>query len=1087
MAAWSIGTGDRPMSGSVGAGPSGGDRRLTTGGRLIDRSTTVAFQFDGVDHAGFAGDTLASALLANGVDVVARSIYDDRPRGVVSAGAEEPNALVQVRTATAEEPMLRATQVALVDGLAAWGLPGRGRISGAPDTGRFDRIDRHCEVLVIGAGRAGRAAALEASADGGRVILVDSGPAASAAALPDGDDHLALPYTTALGIYDHGYVVAVQRRPSPTTDGRLWHIRAGRVVIATGAIERPIVFADDDRPGIMLASAAATYIADYGVRPGSRAAIFTTNDSTDAVAEAIASAGIVLETVVDTRHGEAVLATVGDDTGRLAAIVVGGLDGSGPRRRVEVDLLLVSGGWNPNLHLWSQARGTLRFDERLAAFVPDAAFGDVTVVGAAAGTGLPDVHPVWVVPPLDPDAADAWATHYVDLQRDATVAHLRRALDAGLTSIEHVKRYTTIGTAADQGKTSGVVASAIAAAVLGQDVGAIGVPTFRPPYVPVSFGQVAGRERGDLLDPIRTTPVQPWHVATGAVFEDVGQWKRPRYFPRDGETMDDAVRRECAAVRSGVAVMDASTLGKIDVAGPDAAVFLDRICATAIGSLAVGSCRYTVTCRLDGTVFDDGVVSRIEDDRFHLTTTTGNAAGIMDHLEEYLQTEWPNLRVRTTSVSEAWATVAVVGPRSRDVLAALAPDLDVSAVGFPFMTWHDTTIAGTPARIARISFSGELAYEISVATPSGLALWEAVMAAGHAFDITPYGTEALHVLRAEKGYPIIGQETDGTVTPHDLGLGWAVSRRKDFIGRRSLHRPELRRPDRRQLVALLPVDPDARIDEGAQVVAADIDLRRPPVPMLGHVTSAYWSAALGRSFALALIAAGRDRIGTTVRAWMDGRIVEAVVADAIVFDPENRRRDGDPDTPAPSVVAGATVGPMARRSPLAGVALPAGWRELPLECHLDVRADPADGLIMGRLGAAAGVALPRTANTFTTSPDGTRSAIWLGPDEWLVIDTDRSLESGLRDAAGDDAVIVDVSGARTTIEIAGPGARETLEHGCSIDLGRRAFGVGRCAQTVVGRCGVAVLAVADDPVYRLLVRPSLARYLADWLIDARET
>ena len=419
----------------------------------------------------------------------------------------------------------------------------------------------------------------------------------------------------------------------------------------------------------MLAAAAATYITDFAVRPGSRAAIFTTNDSTDDLAPVLASAAIGLETVVDTRRGEAVVATEADEAGRLDAIVIGRLDGTGPYRRIAVDLLLVSGGWNPNVHLWSQSRGTLRFDERIAAFVPDAAFGDVRVTGAAAGDGLPDVHPVWVVPPVDPDAPDAWSTHYVDLQRDATVAHLRRALDAGLTSIEHVKRYTTIGTAADQGKTSGVVASAIAAAILGQDVAAIGVPTFRPPYVPVGFGQLAGRERGDLLDPIRTTPIQPWHVAAGAVFENVGQWKRPRYFPRDGESMDDAVRRECAAARSGVAVMDATTLGKIDVQGPDAAIFLDRICATPIASLAVGACRYVVTCRLDGMIFDDGVVSRLADDRFHLTTTTGNAAAVMDHLEEYLQTEWPELRVRATSVTEAWVTVAVVGPRSGEVVA----------------------------------------------------------------------------------------------------------------------------------------------------------------------------------------------------------------------------------------------------------------------------------------------------------------------------------------------------------------------------------------------------------------------------------
>jgi sarcosine oxidase subunit alpha len=408
------------------------------------------------------------------------------------------------------------------------------------------------------------------------------------------------------------------------------------------------------------------------------------------------------------------------------------------------------------------------------------------------------------------------------------------------------------------------------------------------------------------------------------------------------------------------------------------------------------------------------------------------------------------------------------------------------------MTWRDTTIGETPARVARISFSGELAYEINVPTAAGLALWEAVMAAGQGHGITPYGTEALHILRAEKGYPIIGQETDGTVTPDDLGLGWAVSKRKDFIGRRSQRRADLVRPDRRQLVALLPIDRDARIDEGAQVVAADGDLDRRPVPMLGHVTSGYWSGALGRSFALGLVTSGRDRIGSRVRTWADGRIVEAVIADAAVFDPENRRRDGDPDAPsasrlavAPLAVAPEAIGTLARRTPLAGAELPTAIRELALDHHSDVRADPSDGSLMARLEAAAGVPFPLTANTFTTNPDGSRSAVWLGPDEWLVIATDRSIEQDLRAATADHGV-VDVSGARTSIEITGANARGTLEHGCSIDLDRRAFGTGSAAQTIVGRCGVLLLCVSDAPTYRLLVRPSFARSLATWLADAQD-
>jgi len=423
------------------------------------------------------------------------------------------------------------------------------------------------------------------------------------------------------------------------------------------------------------------------------------------------------------------------------------------------------------------------------------------------------------------------------------------------------------------------------------------MPTFRPPYTPVSFALLAGRDRGDLHDPIRTTSIQSWHVANEAVFEDVGQWKRPRYFPRDGETMDDAVLRECAAARTSVAVMDASTLGKIDIQGPDAGEFLNRVYTNAFAKLPVGSCRYGLMCRVDGMVFDDGVTSRLSDDRFLMTTTTGNAAPVLDHLEEWLQTEWPDLRVRATSVTEQWSTVAVIGPRSRDVVRALAPDLALDAADFPFMTWRDAIVAGTPARVFRISFSGELAYEINVPTWHGLAMWEAVMAAGTPFGITPYGTETMHVLRAEKGYPIVGQETDGTVTPQDLGMDWIVSKTKPFIGSRSHRRAENLRTDRKQLVALLPVDPAALLPEGSQLVDEGADLDRPPIPMIGHVTSSYRSVALGRTFALALVRAGRERLGETVLAPLaDGRTIPATIADSVVFDPENLRRDGEPST-----------------------------------------------------------------------------------------------------------------------------------------------------------------------------------------------
>jgi sarcosine oxidase, subunit alpha len=893
------------------------DRRLPSGGRLIDRTRPIRFTFDGREMGAFVGDTLASALLANGIRTVADSIYRGRPRGLMAAGSEEPNALVQVRSpGGASEPMLRATRIELVDGLAAERLPGKGRLIASAETGRYDKRYVHTEVLVIGAGRAGLAAAATAmaTAPDARVILIDEGssidPAdAAAAGLPveDRPELRLLPRTTALGIYDHGYVTAVERRPNARTEGRLWHIRAGRIVLATGATERPIVFANDDRPGIMLAGAVRTYLADFAVRPGDRAVIFTTNDTTDAVADDLAASRIELVATIDARRGEVVVDTLADEAGHLARVRTARLGPDGAVdpttvRTFEADLLLVSGGWNPNVALWSQGRGTLRFDDRIAAFVPDrhGPFGSLEVVGAAAGdiADLGDVAPSWVVPPLVPATLPAddelWSDHFVDLQRDATVRDLRRALGAGLDSIEHIKRYTTIGTAADQGKTSGVVASAIAAALLGQDVGSVGVPTYRPPYVPVSFGQLAGRDRADLLDPIRTTAIQPWHLANGAIFEDVGQWKRPRYFPQAGESMGDAVLRECRAAREGVAVMDASTLGKIDLQGPDVGVFLDRVYTNGFSRLAIGACRYGLMCRVDGMVFDDGVTSRLADDRFHMTTTTGNAAPVLDHLEEWLQTEWPELRVHATSVTEQWATVAIVGPRSRDVLRTLAPELASDADAFPFMTWRDAVVAGIAARVFRISFSGELAYEINVPAWSGLAIWEAVMAAGAAHGITPYGTEAMHVLRAEKAYPIVGQETDGSVTPQDLGMGWVVSKTKPFIGSRSHRRPDTARPDRKQLVALLPIDPDALLPEGVHLVAPDARLDQPPVPMLGHVTSSYRSAALGRTFALAMIRSGRERIGQTVLAPLtDGTTIAAVIVEPVVYDPDNLRRDGD--------------------------------------------------------------------------------------------------------------------------------------------------------------------------------------------------
>ena len=877
--------------------------RLPQSGR-VDRSHPLRFTFNGDMYHGFAGDTLASALLANDVRVVANSVTYGRPRGIFSAGIEEPNALVQV----GPEPMLRATQVELVDGLTATGLNGRGRLTSEPDSSRFDKVFAHCEVLVVGGGRSGVTAALNAGRTRDRVIVVDEQTELGGRLLSAGwtdwlsmaiselesmPDVRLLTRATALGVYDQNLVLIAQRWEG---GGRLWQVRAKRVVLATGAHERPLIFANNDRPGVILAGAVRTYLNRYGVAPGKRAVIFTNNDSTPGLTADLQRAGISLEAVVDVRAGDAIIDTIpspageeGHGGGALHSVIVAPLTGNGPRREIECDLLCVSGGFNPTLHLFSQAQGRLRYDAGLACFVPDTGLPNVEVVGAAAGhlggRGQGGIMPYWVIPS---DSQD-WSRHFVDLERDVTVADVRKALGTGMRSVEHVKRFTTIGTGSDQGKTAGINETAIVATQLGQPVGGVGVTTFRPPYVPVAFALMAGRNRGDLFDPIRVTSIHPWHVAHGAVFEEVGQWKRPWYFPRGDEDMAAAVLRECRAARENVAVMDASTLGKIEIQGPDAVEFLNRIYTNAFDNLKIGSCRYGLMCKADGMVFDDGVVMHIDTDRWLATTTSGGAAAVLDWMEEWLQTEWPELRVRLTSVTDQWADIAVAGPRSRNVIHSLFPHLASGPDSFPFMTIREAETGAIPVRLHRITFSGELAYELWTPSWYGLALWEAVMAAGEPLGITPYGTESMHVLRAEKGYIICGQETDGTVTPQDLGMSWILSKKKPFIGQRSHRRIDTARPDRRHLVGLLPMDRDELLPEGAQLV---LEPNGSPTPkMVGHVTSSYRSATIGRTFALALLQSGRERFGSTIYAPLNGHVVAATVTEPIFYDKENVRRD----------------------------------------------------------------------------------------------------------------------------------------------------------------------------------------------------
>jgi sarcosine oxidase subunit alpha len=945
--------------------------RLASGGR-IDRTRPLRFSFDGRGYTGFAGDTLASALLANGVHLVGRSFKYHRPRGILSAGVEEPNALVEIdRGPGRREPNARATVVPLVEGLVArsqnrWpslrfdlaalnGLgsavigagfyyktflgPGRnawhkrweplirrmaglGRAPDAPDPDRYANRYAHAEVLVVGAGPAGIAAALEAAASGDRVILCDEQAElggsllADPAAWPQLAADLAtlgahprvtlLPRTTAFSYGLQNLVALTQvLKAGNGLRERLWQVRAARVVLATGALERPIPFSGNDRPGVMLADAARHYAQRWGVLPGSTIAALVAHDSGYHAAFALQDAGAAIAALLEmratapvtllaeaTRRGIRVLPNHGISATRGGQRISGLLaaprlaDGAPDRRRatpIACDLLLMAGGWTPSVHLFSQARGRLRWDATLDAFLPDLASEAVTCVGACAGEGLTPGLPVTQL------AAGSSRAHkaFIDQQNDVTTRDIALAVREGFRSIEHVKRYTTNGMATDQGKTSNMLGLAVVAGELGRSVPEVGLTTFRAPYTPTSFGAFAGRHRGMLFDPVRTAPLHDWATTQGAVFEPVGQWQRARFFPRSGEDMHAAVARECLAVRNAVGIFDASTLGKIEVTGPDAAQFLERCYVNAWQKLGIGRCRYGLLLREDGFIFDDGVVGRIAADRFHVTTTTGGAARVLHMLEDYRQTEFPELRVWLTSTTEHWGVIALQGPRARDVLAPLVEGLDWT--GFPHMAVVECRVAGIPARLFRVSFSGELGFEVNIPACQAPAVWQALLQAGASHGITPYGTEAMHVLRAEKGFIIVGQETDGTVTPDDAGLTWLIGKAKpDFIGKRSLSRPEMLRRDRRQLIGLVPRDGTALPDEGAQLIAsaASRDAQ-------GHVTSAYRSATLGHPFALGLLAGGRDRLGETVLATsLTGPPIALKVVSPCFLDPDGARLRG---------------------------------------------------------------------------------------------------------------------------------------------------------------------------------------------------
>jgi sarcosine oxidase subunit alpha len=814
-------------------------------------------------------------------------------------------------------------------------------------------------------------AALQAAAAGARVVLCDEQQELGGSLLAERDATVEgepasawlaaalktlaanprvrlLPRTTAFGYFPHNNIGLSERitdhLASPGTQQpreRMWQVRAKEVVLATGAIERPLIFPGNDRPGVMLAGAGRTYANRFGVKVGDRAVVVAGSDAAYAAALDLATAGVTIVAIADVRtsnDGPAATAaraaglpittrnTVLGTTGKLhvSGIRLGRVAADGtvtPSVSHACDVVLMSGGYTPSVHLHSQSRGKLAWDDALGAFVPGAAaertrsagncrgvsgLSAVLVDGAAAGAaastcaGFAASPRTYSAKALDADISGTPgalaqpstpvppAKAFVDFQNDVTTRDIALAQREGFESIEHIKRYTTTGMATDQGKTSGLNALAMVAASSDRRIPDVGLTTYRMPYTPVTFGSFAGVARGDQFDPVRKTPSHDWAIARGGVFEDVGLWKRTRFFPVATETMHAAIDRECLAVRNSVGMFDASTLGKIEVVGKDAAEFLNRFYVNNWSNLAPGRARYGILLRDDGFVYDDGVIGRLAADRFHVTTTTGGAARVFGMMEDYLQTEWTDLSAWITSTTEQWAVVAVQGPKARDVLAKLVTGIDLSPAAVPHMAIANGEICGVPLMLFRVSFSGELGFEVNVPADYGTMVWEAIHAAGQEFGITPYGTEAMHVLRAEKGYIIVGQDTDGTMTPDDAGVAWAIGKTKaDFIGKRGLTRPALTAPGRKQLVGLETIDPKVVLEEGAQVV--DAPNRPIPFPMIGYVTSSYHSAALGRSIAMAAVGNGRARMGETIWVAMPGGDIPVKVVSPVFYDPQGAR------------------------------------------------------------------------------------------------------------------------------------------------------------------------------------------------------
>jgi len=990
--------------------------RLNKAG-YINRDKKISFKFNGKKYFGYKGDTLASALLANGIHLVGRSFKYHRPRGFIGAGVDEPNAHVQLYSGAKIEPNAIATTVELVEGLTAksqncwpsvnfdfgsinnffnkffpagfyyktfmWPksfwykiyepiirkAAGLGTAPLNPDPDIYEHKFEYCDILIVGSGPSGLSSALAAAKNGARVILAEDKPRFGGTLLTDdvtignkkGKDWANETITQlksmpnvivknrsqVFGYYDHNMMVMFERtkdhieNPNKHTPRqRLWYIRAKEVIISTGSLERPLVFGNNDRPGVMLSSAAKEYMKVYGVLVGKKPIIFTNNDSGYDTAIEFKKNGIdplvadirknsessaikeAKNLNINIKFSHGVVNAIGYK--KVNSAVIGKLNaersGYENLEKITCDCICVSGNWTPTVHLSSQSGNKLKFEKKVNAFIPNQPRQNESTIGSAKGTftlkntleegfskgydlskkitgkdsknSIPTSNEriyghqdkFWCMPL----PKNKYYKRCVDFQNDVYVSDIELAVREGFRSIEHVKRYTTLGMATDQGRTSNLNGLQLVSNIENKIIPEVGHTTFRPPYTPVTIGTIVGKEVGKHYRPTRKSPMHSWHESNNAVFVDAGLWLRPRYYKQDSETLAQAAKREATNVRNNVGICDVTSLGKIDIKGPDSAEFLNRVYTNAWMKLPIGKARYGVMLREDGIVFDDGTTTRISENHYHMTTTTAQAVNVLSHLEYYLQVVWPELNVNVLSTTEQWAGVAVAGPNSRNLLSKLFPETDVSNEGLPFMGFKEENLFGVPARIFRISFSGELAYEINVESGYGVFMWEKVMESGKEMNIEPYGTEALSTLRIEMGH-VAGSEIDGRVIASDLSLEGLLSKKKDFIGKRSLNREAFLNPNREKIVGVVPLDKKTMIPEGSHLVSDSNGAI--PNPKLGHISASCWSVEYNNPFSLAILKDGKKKIGEKLYALspLKNKSIPVEIVSSHYVDPKGER------------------------------------------------------------------------------------------------------------------------------------------------------------------------------------------------------